>query len=166
MPRAVVCEDSNIKGDVTISSGSVVHPSAQIIAESGPIIVGENCIIEEYAKIIHRIPSGHKLYQENPEKPHVLVIGSNNIFEVGCTVEALKIGEKNIFECKSYVSSDVTISSGCVIGAGCYLSGEQHLTENTVIYGKNCQQREAMDKQGSHMLQVIIKVIHITENFH
>lgn len=154
MPRAVVCEDSNIKGDVTISSGSVVHPSAQIIAESGPIIIGENCIIEEYAKIIHRIPTNHKLYQENPDKPHVLVIGANNIFEVGCTVEALKIGEKNIFECKSYVSSDVTISSGCVIGAGCHLSGEQHLTENTVIFGKNCQQREALDKQGSHMLQL------------
>jgi dynactin-6 len=101
MPRAVVCEDSNIKGDVTISVGSVVHPSAQIIAESGPIIVGENCIVEEYAKIIHRIPSSHKLYQENPEKPHVLVIGSNNIFEVGCTVEALKIGERTFSSVKA-----------------------------------------------------------------
>lgn len=141
-------------GDVTISSGCVVHPSAQIIAESGPIVIGENCIIEEYASIIHRIPVGHKLYQENPEKPHVLVIGSNNIFEVGCTVEALKIGEKNIFECKSYASPEVTISSGCVIGAGCHLSGEQHLSENTVIFGKNCDQREALDKQGSHMLQL------------
>jgi len=152
MPRAIVCEDSNIRGDVTISSGSVVHPSAQIIAESGPIIIGENCIIEEYAKIVHRVPPGR--FDENPEKPPVLVIGSNNIFEVGCTVEALKIGEKNIFECKCYVSSDVTVSSGCVIGAGCQLKGEQHLAENTVIFGQNCEQREALDKQGSHMLQL------------
>ncbi|KAG5670911.1 hypothetical protein PVAND_001140 [Polypedilum vanderplanki] len=152
MPKAVVCEDSTIKGDVTICSGSVIHPSAQIIAESGPIIIGENCIIEEYAKIIHRIPPDHKLAQE---KNHVLVIGANNLFEVGSTVEALKIGEKNIFECKSYVSSNVTISSGCVIGAGCHVVGEQHLPENTVIFGKNCQQREALDKvSGSHMLQL------------
>lgn len=155
MPRAVVCEDSIIKGDVTISSGAVVHPSAQIIAESGPIVIGENCIIEEYVKIIHRIPQTHKLYQESSEKPHVLVIGSNNIFEVGCTVEALKVGEKNIFESKSYVSPDVTISSGCVIGAGCQLVGEQHLTENTVIYGNGCHQREALEKSsGAHMLQL------------
>ncbi|CAO1433715.1 unnamed protein product [Diamesa serratosioi] len=154
MPRAIVCEDSLIKGDVTISSGCVVHPSAQIISESGPIIIGENCIIEEYAKIIHRIPKDHKLYSENPDKLPVLVIGANNIFEVGCTVEALKIGEKNIFECKSYVSPDVKISSNCVIGAGCHLTGEHNLVENTVIYGNRCQQREALDKQGSHMLQL------------
>lgn len=155
MPKAVVCEDSIIKGDVTISSGAVIHPSAQIIAESGPIVIGENCIIEEYVKIVHRIPSTHKLYQENLEKPHVLVIGSNNIFEVGCTVEALKVGEKNIFESKSYVSPDVTISSGCIIGAGCRLVGEQHLAENTVIFGKDCHQREAMEKSsGAHMLQL------------
>lgn len=154
MPRAIVCEDSVIRGDVTISSGSVIHPSAQIIAESGPIIIGENCIIEEYAKIVHRIPEGHKLQEENPDKPHVLVIGSNNIFEVGCQVEALKIGEKNVFECKSYVGSGVTISSGCVIGAGCSLKGDQHLSENTVVYGTYCKEREAIDKQGSHMLQL------------
>jgi dynactin-6 len=135
----------------------VVHPSAQIIAESGPIIIGENCIIEEYAKIIHRIPSDHRLYQEqqSQDKPHVLVIGANNIFEVGSTVESLKIGEKNIFECKCYVSANITISSGCVIGAGCSLNGEQHLAEGTVIFGKHCQQREALDRvSGSHMLQL------------
>lgn len=155
MPRAVVCDDAILKGDITISSGCVIHTSATVIAESGPIIIGENCILEEYSKIIHKIPSSHKLYQESLEKPHVLVIGPNNIFEVGCTIEALKIGEKNIFECKSYVSPDVTISSGCVIGAGCRLSGEQSLAENTVIYGYNCQQREALDKaSGSHMLQL------------
>lgn len=153
MPRAVVCDDAMLKGDITISSGCVIHPSAQIIAESGPIIIGENCILEEYAKIIHRIPSNHALAQA--QENHVLVIGSNNIFEVGCTVEALKIGEKNIFECKSYVSADVTISSGCVIGAGCQVVGKQSLPENTVIYGNNCQQREALDKaSGSHMLQL------------
>lgn len=157
MPRAVVCEDSIIKGDVTISSGCVIHPSAQIVAESGPIIIGENCIIEEYVKIFHKIPEGHKLFVnsgENPEKPHVLVIGSNNIFEVGCVVEALKIGEKNVFECKSYVGPNVTITSGCVIGAGTTLQGEQILLENTIIYGKHCKQREAMEKQGSHLLQL------------
>lgn len=166
MPRATVCEDSIIRGDVTISSGTVVHPSSTIIAESGPIIIGENCIIEEYAKIIHRIPSDHKLVQENTDKPHVLVIGANNIFEVGCTVEALKIGEKNVFECRSYVSSGVTISSGCVIGAGCSLNGNQHLKENTVIYGKNCQQREALDKQGVSEYVLLTHLMLIFNTFH
>ncbi|KAL7038523.1 hypothetical protein ACKWTF_009598 [Chironomus riparius] len=149
MPKAIVCEDCIIQGDVTISSGCVVHPSAQIIAESGPIVIGENCIIEEYAKIHNRIQP------ESPDKPHILTIGPNNIFEVGSVIEASKIGEKNIFECKSFVSSDVEVSNGCVICAGCHLSGGQHLLENTVIFGKHCQQREALDRiSGSHMLQL------------
>lgn len=152
MAGAIVCEEkSNLKGDITISCGTVVHPSATIIAESGPIIIGENCIIEEYAKIIYRIPESHHL---NSDKPSTLTIGPFNIFEVGCTVEALKIGENNVFECKSHVSSDVTVSNNCIIGAGCKLIGKHDLKENTVIYGKNCHQRETIGKQGPQILQL------------
>ncbi|XP_058838826.1 dynactin subunit 6 [Topomyia yanbarensis] len=155
MPRSMVCEDTNLRGEITISSGCVIHPSTTIIAESGPIVIGENCIIEEYASIIHRIPKGHSSYGdvlEGTVKP--LVIGQDNIFEVGCTVEALKIGERNVFECKSYVSADVVVTNGCVIGAGCRLVGEQVLPEKTIIYGKQCQQREALEKQRSQMVQI------------
>lgn len=151
MPGAIVCEEKgNLRGDITISAGTIVHPSATIIAESGPIIIGENCIIEEYAKIIYRIPESHP----KSDKPTSLIIGRFNIFEVGCTVEALEIGENNVFECKSYVSSDVTVSNNCIIGAGCKLIAKQDLKENTVIYGANCHQRETIGKQGSQMLQL------------
>lgn len=51
---ALVCEESKLRGDITIGSGTIVHPSATIIAEAGPIIIGERCLIEEQAKIIHR----------------------------------------------------------------------------------------------------------------
>ncbi|XP_055626712.1 dynactin subunit 6 [Toxorhynchites rutilus septentrionalis] len=155
MHRSMVCEDSNLKGDITISSGCVIHPSTTIIAESGPIIIGENCIVEEYATIIHRIPKGHPAYAEGTDgsvKP--LIIGPDNIFEVGCTVEALKIGERNVFECKCYVSADVTVTNGCVIGAGCRLVGQQVLPEKTIVQGKQCQQREAIEKQRSQMVQL------------
>ena len=147
MPKAIVCEcdDSTFQGDITVSSGSIIHPRVTIIAKSGPIIIGENCLIEEYTTIIHDtgVDDG-----KGDEKPPVLVIGPNNVFEVGCTVEALKIGEKNVFECKSYVSSAVKVSNNCVIGAGCQLVGAHDLPENTIIYGKNCQHREAMEKSG------------------
>lgn len=33
---------------------SVVHPKAKIVAEAGPIIIGENNLIEEQAQIINR----------------------------------------------------------------------------------------------------------------
>ena len=48
---AVVCNESELRGDITIGARTVIHPKAKIIAESGPIIIGnrripeKNCII-------------------------------------------------------------------------------------------------------------------------
>jgi dynactin-6 len=77
---------------------------------------------------------------------------------------ALSIGDRNVFECKSYVSAGVTVTNGCVIGAGCKLTGEQVLTERTIVYGKNCIQREAMDKQKAQIqLDYLRKIL---PNYH
>uniref|UniRef100_A0A8C5HVH6 Dynactin subunit 6 n=1 Tax=Gouania willdenowi TaxID=441366 RepID=A0A8C5HVH6_GOUWI len=54
---AVVCVESEIKGDVTIGPRTVVHPKARIIAEAGPIVIGEGNLIEEQALIINRCVS-------------------------------------------------------------------------------------------------------------
>lgn len=150
MPKAVVCdsEESTFRGDITISSGCVVHPSVTILAVSGPVIVGENCLLEEYTTIIHDVGGGANLVGSSGSgAPPVLLIGPNNVFEVGCTVEALRIGERNVFESRSYVSNKVTVSNGCIIGAGCELVDEQRLAENMVVYGTHAEQREAIDKQ-------------------
>ena len=39
-PGAVVCNECELKGDITIGPRTVVHPKARIIAEAGPIIIG------------------------------------------------------------------------------------------------------------------------------
>lgn len=110
-------------------------------------MIGENCIFEEYSTIINKtLPTD--------SEPITMTIGANNIFEVGCRVESRNIGEKNIFECKSFVSPHVIVSNGCVVGAGCQLLGDQELKEKTVVFGRDCQQREAIETQGSHILQV------------
>lgn len=46
-PKAVVCQEALLVGEITIEDGTVVHPKASIIAEGGPIIIGQNNIIEE-----------------------------------------------------------------------------------------------------------------------
>jgi hypothetical protein len=53
-PGAVVCSECELRGDITIGSMTVVHPRASIIAEAGPIIIGECNIVEEQAQIINR----------------------------------------------------------------------------------------------------------------
>ncbi|CAD6997184.1 unnamed protein product [Ceratitis capitata] len=124
MAKAIVCEDCTLVGDITISPGCVIHPSASIIAEAGPIVLGENCIVEEYATIAFRLPVGNKI--DPSADVRTLNIGPNNVFEVGCKVEACHIGEKNVFESKCYVGPCVFVSSGCIIGAGVNLVSEQN----------------------------------------
>ncbi|XP_066142599.1 dynactin subunit 6 [Euwallacea fornicatus] len=141
-PGALVCEESKLRGDITIGAGTIIHPSVTILAEAGPIIIGENCLIEEQAKIIHRLPFD----QQEQENTPVLIIGSHNVFEVDCTVESPKIGNNNVFETKCFVGNKVTVSDGCTIGAGCRITDEQVLKENISIFGGNCQMREGLDK--------------------
>ena len=63
--KAVVCQDVELKGDITIGAGAghtivkiacnlivllegtIVHPKATIFAIAGPIVIGSGCIIEE-----------------------------------------------------------------------------------------------------------------------
>lgn len=39
---------------MSVGSRTVIHPKARIIAEDGPIIIGENNIIEELVQVINR----------------------------------------------------------------------------------------------------------------
>jgi dynactin-6 len=54
-PGAMVCNECELHGDITIGSMTVIHPKASIIAEAGPIIIGECNIVEEQARIINRL---------------------------------------------------------------------------------------------------------------
>ncbi|KAK4884152.1 hypothetical protein RN001_000423 [Aquatica leii] len=150
MPGAIVCEESKLDGDITIGSHCIIHPAAIISAEAGPIILGDFCLVEEQAKIIHRL----RPEQTNNETTPVLIIGSHNVFEIGCTVEAAKIGSNNVFESKCFVSNKVNVTNGCIIGAGCKLIEEQTLKNNTIVYGSKCFQREGLDRPVTQTAQM------------
>lgn len=49
-----MCCECELQGDITIGSRTVVHPRAKILALSGPIVIGENNIIEEQVQIINK----------------------------------------------------------------------------------------------------------------
>jgi dynactin-6 len=51
----MVCNECELRGDITIGSMTVVHPRASIVAEAGPIIIGDCNIVEEQARIINRL---------------------------------------------------------------------------------------------------------------
>ncbi|GAA5878797.1 hypothetical protein JCM16303_007186 [Sporobolomyces ruberrimus] len=104
--KCVIVADSDLRGEITIGSGSVLQPRCTILALSGPIIIGSNNIIEENVVIVNRL-----------KQP--LVIGDYNLFQVGCRIESPKIGDYNNFGIRSRVSPHVQVESNCTIGAGC-----------------------------------------------
>lgn len=50
----MVCKEIKLKGQVSFGTSTIIHPGVTLIAEAGPIEIGENNIIEEYVNIIHK----------------------------------------------------------------------------------------------------------------
>ncbi|EAK90307.1 acyltransferase [Cryptosporidium parvum Iowa II] len=100
---SLICQESNISGNVELDEGCIVHPSALIDGGVGGIIIGKNNIIEESVKIVN------KTINKMP-------IGNNNWFHVRCEVDsALSIGDNNSFEVGSRVNKNVKIGNNCII---------------------------------------------------
>ncbi|CAO1613622.1 unnamed protein product [Sympodiomycopsis kandeliae] len=102
--RVTIAQDCDLRGEISIASGTVIHPKCSVLATNGPIEIGQNCIIEETAVIINR-------------RRETLRIGSENLFEVGCRIEARSIGDHNTFEARCKVPSNIAIGSFCTVSA-------------------------------------------------
>ncbi|XP_068081424.1 dynactin subunit 6 isoform X2 [Anabrus simplex] len=139
---------------------TIIHPRAAIVAEAGPIIIGENNLIEEQAVIINRLPPG-----ETPSSTPVLIIGANNVFEVDSHSEALKIGDNNILESKCFVGREVELTNGCIVGAACRLTCPEVVAENTVVFGRQCTRRQQADRPPAQTLQLDF-LTRVLPNYH
>ncbi|XP_012505277.1 PREDICTED: dynactin subunit 6 [Propithecus coquereli] len=119
---------------------TVIHPKARIIAEAGPIVIGEGNLIEEQALIIN-----------------------------ACTYlldsQAMKMGDNNVIESKAYVGRNVILTSGCIIGACCNLNTFEVIPENTVIYGADCLRRVQTERPQPQTLQLDF-LMKILPNYH
>uniref|UniRef100_A0A8C5FFJ6 Dynactin subunit 6 n=1 Tax=Gadus morhua TaxID=8049 RepID=A0A8C5FFJ6_GADMO len=161
---AVVCVESEIRGDVSIGARTVVHPKARIIAEAGPIIIGEGNLIEEQALIINSYPENIMPDTEEVE-PVTMTIGTNNVFEVGCVSRALNIGDNNVIESKADLGRNVSLTSGSIIGAGCHVNTSEVIAENTVVYGASGKRRVQSEKPQPQTLQLDF-LMKILPNYH
>ena len=152
-PGAVVCQEAELKGEISIAAKTVVHPKARIIAEQGPIIIGEGNLIEEQTLIWNSTPGTS------------MVIGDFNVFEIGCVSQAVKIGNNNVIEAKSKVGSQVELGNGCVVGNKCRVETQEKLSNNTVIYGQNGSRRIASEAPTQQTLQLDF-LTKILPNYH
>ncbi|XP_046555726.1 LOW QUALITY PROTEIN: dynactin subunit 6-like [Haliotis rubra] len=163
-PGAVICDECELVGDITIGTRTVIHPKARIIAEAGPIIIGEFNIVEELVEIINRC-------EDKDQNQQVMIIGNNNVFEVSAHVECMKIGDHNIVESKAKVGRQLELTSGCIIGVfvneDSLLTSNEKLPENllTVIHGSNCERRTQRERPPAQTLQIDF-LAKILPNYH
>ncbi|XP_042897734.1 dynactin subunit 6 isoform X1 [Parasteatoda tepidariorum] len=153
-PGAIVCKECELQGDVTIGSRTIIHPKARIIAETAPIIIGEANLIEEQVHIWNV-----------SDPPIPMMIGANNVFEVGAYVESLNIGDHNVLESKCKVGKNTKLTTGCIIGAKCELTCCETIPENTVIFGENRERRLQAEKPAPQTLQLDF-LTKILPNYH
>lgn len=127
---------------MVIGFKNVVHPTAKIIAECGPIVIGDYNLIEENVCIINKMPGV------------TMTIGNQNVFEVGAQIQSPQIGDHNVLESKCKVGLLTKITNGCVIGAMCNINYDETLAENTVIFGSRCERRIQHEKPSSQLSQI------------
>ena len=100
-----------------------------------------------------------------PVEKQVMYIGSNNTFEIGATVKSKKVGDNNVFECKSFVGRHVEVSNGCSIGSLCSVTCRDRLPENCVIYGQEKLRRIAAERpQNPNIMYEYLS--HVAPKFH
>ena len=124
-PTAIVAADTSFLGNVSIGAGTVVHPRATIDGRQAPVVVGDNCILEEQVTITAR---GDRVF-----------IGDGNSFRVGATLDASNVGNCNQFEARSSVVG-ADVHNFCAVGAGCTVTTD--LADRTVVYGSESLHRE------------------------
>ncbi|KAK1924755.1 hypothetical protein DB88DRAFT_486665 [Papiliotrema laurentii] len=130
---ALICQDTNLQGEITIGAGCIVHPKASILALGGPIVIGQNCVIEETAAIVNKTQG-------------VMSIGEGNVFMIGSRVESPRVGDFNVFHPRSFASSLVHVTDHCNLGAGTVAlpldpMGTDTLAPYTVVYGADSSRR-------------------------
>lgn len=82
---ALICQDADLKGDITIGAGSVIHPKATLFAVAGPIVLGVDCIVEENAVIVNRYVGAYRSsWLLTDRRKEAMRIGDENHFMVGC----------------------------------------------------------------------------------
>ncbi|CDH57484.1 dynactin subunit 6 [Lichtheimia corymbifera JMRC:FSU:9682] len=130
-PKSVICHETDLRGEISIGAGTVLHPQCRIVAENGPVYIGKNNIVEENVIIFNKNSSP-------------LIIGDENVFEVGCYVEGSRIGNNNIIEARAKVHGSTIIGNHCVVGAACSTEMNETVEDMTIIYGtKSCRRKQS-----------------------
>mmetsp|Transcript_569 Transcript_569/g.861 ORF Transcript_569/g.861 Transcript_569/m.861 type:complete len:176 (-) Transcript_569:2387-2914(-) len=147
--RIICSKNIETAGTIAFSSGCVIHPDCSILAEGGPIYLGEYNIIEERVRIINRATydsQGNKVTRP-------MHIGSYNVFEVGTVICNSNIGSYNLFEHRSEVR-ECNVGSGCITAAGVTIPPGTTIPDQQVVFGQGKTRPNSDMQEDSHKMLV------------
>ena len=151
---AVVSDDAELIGTISIGSSSILHPKCSVLATAAPIVVGERTIVEDRAVLENATTGDDGI--SSAVAAMVMTIGNGNLFESGCVIRSTYIGHSNWFEPKSETHAGSVIGNNCTIGSGVVIARGEKVPDNTIIVCVQDDQgyaRRIVRKQKDYMIK-------------
>lgn len=121
-PSAFVAETASIIGQVTLSQGSSVWPSATLRGDNEPIQIGINSNVQESA-VLHTDPGSPLTIGEGVTVGHQAMLH-------GCTV-----GDGSLIGIQAVVLNDAKIGRNCLIGACALVTSGAVIPDGSLVLG-------------------------------
>ncbi|CAI2305660.1 unnamed protein product [Caenorhabditis sp. 36 PRJEB53466] len=128
----IVCAEAEIKGEVTIKEGCVVHPHVIFDATKGPIFVGDNNIFEEYSVIC------------NNSDGQPMIIGDSNIFQVHSKCSAKYVGSRNVIGVHAVLEDGCSVPDDCSVAPKSHVFSRQNLDPSVAVHGQFGEHRQTV----------------------
>jgi carbonic anhydrase/acetyltransferase-like protein (isoleucine patch superfamily) len=119
-PTAAVCASAELQGDVAVGERCAIHPGARVLAAGGRIELEERCFVEDGALLATAGAAGMR-------------VGSGCLFESGCEVRSLAVGDGSWFEPKARALEGSQIGRNCLIGSGVVVAEGERVPDDSVL---------------------------------
>ena len=117
-----VAENATVLGDVTLGRGSSVWYGAVLRGDDGPLVLGENCNVQDNS-VLHCDPGGGVCLGKNVTVGHSALVHH-------CTV-----GDNSLIGMHATLLNGCVIGKNCIIGAGALVPEGMHIPDNSVAVG-------------------------------
>ncbi len=132
-------------GDIKIGKESTIWFNAVLRGDEGPIIIGEQCSIQDNTTI--HLYEGHPIIIEDG-----VTVGHNVILH-GC-----RVGKHSIIGMGSTILDDVEIGEECIIGANTLIPSGKKIPPRSMVMGSPGKVVRELTEKDLRMIQMSIEV--------
>ena len=142
-PGCMICDNVIITGNVSFGSGTIVQPCSKFLATGkGSIVIGADNIFEEQCIVIN-------------DSDQDMIIGSFNLFQVGCQIRASTVGNGNKIGVRSTLGWGVQMKNHGLIVAMQNVPDDAVLQDHCLVTPTENRAANRSDNVALHQQQMI-----------